>query len=258
MMKKSVAKMLLIALIALFINTSFPSVEAAERITSDSVSSSTLNRVCDEILTGEITKIEDIFCVASAYMDAGLLQSGITASINKDGRLQIMQLIDLKTANLQSIHEKSDVAVSVLLVLNPDGTEASGTQYLQDSGGLNEYSVFAVHTAYFDMRENSFFDPIEVRMTTISTRLIYGTQMTASRLVHSYSAEQNRLDDSQESRTFASVNSPVQGRDYTNSVYSSWYSVGKGLQGYLSSKAVISVGTTSFTLSTYNNLDSFL
>ena len=82
--------------------------------------------------------------------------------------------------------------------------------------------------------------------------------MTASRLVHSYSAEQNRLDDSQESRTFASVNSPVQGRDYTNSVYSSWYSVGKGLQGYLSSKAVISVGTTSFTLSTYNNLDSFL
>ena len=230
MMKKSVAKMLLIALIALFINTSFPSVEAAERITSDSVSSSTLNRVCDEILTGEINKIEDIF----------------------------MQLIDLKTANLQSIHEKSDVAVSVLLVLNPDGTEASGTQYLQDSGGLNEYSVFAVHTAYFDMRENSFFDPIEVRMTTISTRLIYGTQMTASRLVHSYSAEQNRLDDSQESRTFASVNSPVQGRDYTNSVYSSWYSVGKGLQGYLSSKAVISVGTTSFTLSTYNNLDSFL
>lgn len=157
-------------------------------------------------------------------------------------------------AGLGSAIANSDVATSVLLVLDAEGNEKTASDYERASGGLDEYSVYAVHTAYYESREQSFFDPIEVRTTQLVTRFTYGTAIKASQLVHTYSGTQSGFGDDTDNRTYSAITPSSAGVSYTNNVYGYWYKVGSGYYPHLDSTAVITVGSKVFTLSTRREL----
>lgn len=116
----------------------------------------------------------------------------------------------------------------MLLILDDNATEMTLSDYEQTSGGLNEYSVFAVYTAYYESRQELFFDPIEVRTTKLVTKFIYGTAIKASSLVHVYSGTQSGLGDDTDNQTYSVITPSSAGIEYSNTVNRYWYKVGSG------------------------------
>lgn len=264
-MRKRKYSILSYAISAIILLSSFSfgaiSVDAASNTTLPTAA--TTERVKTEILTAEITKLDDILQVIEYYMDADLMTAGISTSVNSDGRFQIMQTLrknDTKfltamcESGLEASVAESDYAISVLLVLDAEGKEVRASDYEQSSGGLSEYSVYAVHTAYYASRETSFLDPIEVRTTQLVTKFTYGTAIKASTLVHKYTGTQSGLGDDTDVRTYPTITPSSAGVAYTNTVNGYWYKVGSGYAPHLDSSAIITVGNKIFTLSTRRNL----
>ena len=169
--------------------------EGALQAQDSDFTNSTVERVKSEILSAQITSSAEVLSVALDHLDADITVDGMTTTILDDGRLQITQILSPDNADEIAAHSgaaagASDMACSTLLVVGPNGEEASsGSFEMEDSGGLNEYSVYAVHTAYFDLYEESFFDPIEVRTTKLSTKFTYGTSIRATSFYHAYMVE---------------------------------------------------------------------
>ncbi len=230
--------------------------EGALQAQDSDFTNSTVERVKSEILSAQITSSAEVLSVALDHLDADITVDGMTTTILDDGRLQITQILSPDNADEIAAHSgaaagASDMACSTLLVVGPNGEEASsGSFEMEDSGGLNEYSVYAVHTAYFDLYEESFFDPIEVRTTKLSTKFTYGTSIRATSFYHAYMVEVGHYPEEYE--TYGSRSSPNPNYEYSDSVYGNWYSVGTFTVLY--SYSYVQVGGTVFELKTVNAL----
>lgn len=214
------------------------SLEAAEMIT--------LNRVKHELLTGEVTNVADVLHVASSYMEADFDSNGITANINDAGQLQITQ--DLGTSTEGNADVKN-VASSTIFMLDADGdVYAYLDDYRENSGGLNEYSVFAVHTCYLKIRINDgLLSSMDIKMTYMETTLIYGTAIGAGQLIHAYRADTDSFGATYVYSVSSPINSPAEGRAYTYYPNDGWRPRAF-YNAYMYSFAHITVGTRNFAI----------
>ena len=160
-MKKQMFRMLCVVLaLALLAPNVFAATPAPEVPLADEA---TVTRVKNEIATGQITDMEDVFLVAYQHLGADLEEEGMTAYINEDGTLGFTQIISNDTSNGDvnlcttddGVDEKT-IAVSTMAVFDSEANLLSdwNTQYnywvRSDQDGLD--TVYATHTAYFNAR----------------------------------------------------------------------------------------------------------
>ena len=90
-MKKRMFKVLcMVLIIALLSPNVFAATPTPEVPLADEA---TVTRVKNEITTGEITDMEDVFLVAYQHLGADINEEGMTAYLNEDGTLGITQII---------------------------------------------------------------------------------------------------------------------------------------------------------------------
>ena len=230
------------------------------------LSSDTVARVKEEVLTGNITNHEDVLKVALAQYEAATkarTYSRSSTPIDEDAPLTITQLVD-STTDENGVTTET-IAHSSLLVLDENERSVSATEYeyyvRSNSGGNNTYSVYATITLHVTTRTN---DPIEntttARATHLSTVLTYGTAITASSLQHSYYDRCDGFGADYYECESDIVYNPAAGYHSFSLRDSRW--IPRYNPGLIKGTVTITVGTTTFTvvssLETGTNWDPFL
>lgn len=226
-MKKQMFRMLCVVLaLALLAPNVFAATPTSEVPLADEA---TVTRVKNEIATGEITDMEDVFLVAYQYLGADISEDDVTAYINKDGTLGIAQIIDKKSGNKRNDNEELQIAFTSLLLTNADGipiTDSRSVDYTfsrYDSGGIADLLVYATHTAYFNVRvDPGFYSNIGVQLSHAVTNITYNSNaFSASKLIQGYEVVKNiSTYVTSGSRT---VNSPAAGSYLCDPAHNTWY-----------------------------------
>lgn len=180
----NVKKRMLSTLLAFLFIWQFVPCNVSASDNASTPSSETVKRVQQEVLSGNITNVDDVLDVALAQ-HLSIAGNSKIRSVDNDASLQIYQLLDSDT---DAEGNKSEtIAVTALLVLDAQGQSVSASEYtthhMTGNNDLNEYSIFATHTTLLKSRTD---DPIyhteAVRVYSMQTVLTYGTAMTASKL----------------------------------------------------------------------------
>lgn len=194
-------------------------------------------------LAESIDSLEGFQAIAERYMGADIEKTGITASINKEGRLQIKQVLSKSPARSGvSAEQVKEVALSTLLVVDQYGIERDYPDSKVSSG--SSQNVYAIHTTNYVYRQ----DPanpiyIQCRVSSTKTSFVYGTAQTASSFYQRYLAWSGSEREGNQSNT---ISFPSAGRDYTFVPTSNWFYLGDEIS--LGSKAVVTVGSNTFTV----------
>lgn len=183
---KVLCMVLFIALLApnVFAATPTPQVPQAD--------AATVERVKQEIATGEITDMEDLFLVAYQYLGADLKEEGMTAYINEDGTLGITQILssEKKMSRSGEVEEKT-IAIMSMGVYDSEGSVLSDYYYHNypasasnsDSQGL----VYVTHTMNITIRGVGMYVVEKVRLNNIATQISHSTATYLTReLVQEY------------------------------------------------------------------------
>ncbi len=214
------------ALVCVMLTMLVPSPVFAEEA-PDTVSAETIERVYEEVLTGEITNVEDVLAVALAQYASRNEHEGIaTCTMGDepdDTPLQIVQQLEDTSDGC------SQYAVSALLVLDEDNEPVTASEYAETetitgSHGMNEYSIFATHTTYIDKRTqvNDQGDEYkEYRVKRAETVLTYGTALSAMKLEHSYAFYADPFGVEYDTDNGTPINYPAAGVTYTYRPFSS-------------------------------------
>lgn len=253
-MKKSLFKILCIVLVLALLS---PNVFAATPAPEVPLAvEATVTRVKNEIATGQITDMEDVFLVAYQHLGADLKEEGLTAYINQDGTLGFTQV--LTTNQTRSGSMEQELAVTSIALLNTDGTRStvridSLTGY--DSGSLSSISVYATHTAYIwrentvgpDLIDEEFRYKLNYAVTTIN----YNTgSFVPTKLVHEYEGTQyfiGTADDIYETDQ-DTINNPGNGSHNFDPSSTSWFQSGSGITGWIMTTATIYISNTANTI----------
>ena len=156
----------------------------------------TVTRVKNEITTGEITDMEDVFLVAYQNLGADLEEDGMTAYINEDGTLGFTQIISSEkklTRSGDDVEEKT-IALTTIAMFDKEANLLSDYDYyynhweLYDTGDMN--TVYATHIMYVNARVGGIF-ALEVQLDYMVTVLSHTSHTLASKLVQLY---QGRAD----------------------------------------------------------------
>lgn len=146
--------------------------------------------------------------------------------------------------------ESKDIALSALLVIDEDGNSVTRDDivsgYNTSNGGLNDYSVFAVHTSYFSFKSGSLGNLESVRLTRMETELIYGSQLTAGKLTQYYIENKEPVIISPIQKEKVTT-LPLAGRVYTYYPGGNYCSTNI-LDAFITSGAKINVGNTYFVV----------
>ena len=251
-MKKFLSSLLSVLLILpLFALPSYAA-ENPGPITAE-LSSDTVARVKEEVLTGNITNHEDVLKVALAQYEAATKARTYSRSsmpIDEDAPLTITQLVDSTTD--ENGVTTDTLAATSLLVLDENGSPVSANSYflyykMTSTGGNNTYSVYATHTMYaVGMQNNPTFETDTIRVDRSTTVLTYGTSIGASSLQQFYadSCDVIDLDSTTDSSTV--TYNPIAGRNYTfypDSRYIPRYNL-----GYIQTSVRIIVGTSTIEI----------
>lgn len=158
-MKKRMFRMLCVVLaLALLAPNVFAATPPPEAPLADEA---TVTRVKNEIATGEITDMEDVFLVAYQHLGADLEEEGMTAYINEDGTLGFTQIIsksidngDISLCSTNNVGEEKTYVVSTLGLFNVESGELTSVEYNPQADTahcpVNGTNVVIVHSAYYD------------------------------------------------------------------------------------------------------------
>ena len=241
-------KLLCLVLVALLMTSS---VFAMTVETEEAKKAIVETRVKKELLTGQVTSSEDVIRVALEHCDAPIAKDGMTASIDEDGRIQVTQV--LNTAAKSNTTSK-EIAVTKLVITDPNGVEAANTiytDYVRNSGGMNEYSIFATHTSYYSIDVSPMWESLKVRLSYMTTTLTYGTTIKASKLQQVYGV-QNDAFTADLPQYSAVISSPEAGKAYSYTPSTrKWYSpTTVNVNGRIETRAIITVGSQTFDVKT--------
>ncbi len=252
-MKKSCFKVLcMVLIIALLAPNAFAATPTPEAPLADAA---TVERVKQEIAAGEITDMEDLFLVAYQHLGADLEEEGMTAYINEDGTLGFTQIInnnntgDLVLYSRENNNEVSEYAVTSVALLDTEGNVqpfSIDTMIGDDSGSLNNISVYVTHTAY--IRRNDLGDSVhKFKLGFMVTSISYNLETFAPlKLVQSYESYQNYGDTPQTASL--TTNNPARISHTFNPNTSTWYDSGWGITGGIRTTATVTFANTAETL----------
>lgn len=188
-------KKFLCELLALLCVFQFATVAAAADAPSNEVSDATVERVMEEILTGEITNDADVLKVALAqYQDraaavAYSMDENKFSSTAENASPTIMQIVGTDVDEDGEAVEL--VAATGLLAVDESGESVyTDRLYRTEYGALDKYQIVATHTVYFYHRMSDEMATIEhyVKIQRMVTTLQYNGSYRATRLEHVYTA----------------------------------------------------------------------
>lgn len=138
-------------------------------------------RVFAEVLSGEITKDEDVIKIAlEQYQEKMKYRAGLcTLETVADEGLSITQILDSYTDEDGNVID--NVVTTGLLVLDENNRLIDGTSIKTESSGLSQYSIYAT----MNVSETNDTSLGAVRFNWFETKLTYGTSITAGSLVQS-------------------------------------------------------------------------
>ena len=218
-MKTNKLRILSLLLSVLLIASMLPPSVIAEEPT-DELTQETIDRVYDEVLTGEITSTEDVLRVALAQYEARQtttygMRSGSNANETEGETPTITQIIETITDENGVTTEL--VADTGLLVVDENGEETSTVQlYRNGFNSLDAYSITATHTVYFYYRNHFnglIFDTEEVKLARVKTTLYYNSSFSATKLEQYYFVDTNGISDS-DGLLMHTVNNPAENMGY--------------------------------------------
>ena len=214
-------------------------------------------RVYNEVLTGNITNVEDVLDVAFEQMemmeDADNATTYGARSLDDGSSLQITQVID-KSVD-EAGNEEGTVAVTGLLLVDEDGRSVSAGEYRQErlnttqtEGSLSAYSIRATITIYFEVRDTStqYNGASTVKLKHMRTRLYYDSSYTATMMRHIYIGDKYGMGDAKEVREQSWIYSPTAGTYYYYPSNTSEHPFGNG--GYIRGIVEIRYGTQLMTV----------
>lgn len=199
-----------------------PAVRADENI--EKLSGNTVERVYEEILTGNITNEEDVLKVALAQYTSKTQSAvdtydarSVNPTADEEGNTSpvISQVLE-RTTDENGVTTVL-VADTGLLVTDANG-DAVYTDRLYNSatGALSQYSITATHTIYYYYRygfDGMAFTDEQVKGYKMVTVLNYGGVYTATLLEHCYwQLDANGINGEY---LVGSYNSPVEATRYT-------------------------------------------
>lgn len=191
--------------------------------------------------------LEDFLTLAAQYQDADITETGITASINQDGRIQMIKELPTPAGFRQTSSSEKQFAFSTLLAVDSSGEEVSGraiSEVLESTG--SSQNVYAIHTTYIAYRDNPNDGGLtgQIRVYSMETYFIYGTALTASYFYHHYEPRLSILDYPVD---FDRIYFPEENVLYSQIPGSSWHSLGS--EAVLGTSAIVVVGNNTFEVS---------
>ena len=267
-MKKSCFKILcMVLIIALLAPNVFAATPAPEAPLADAA---TVARVKQEIATGEITDMEDLFLVAYQHLGADLEEEGMTAYINEDGTLGIKSIINSKEHRTRGgFMVEEELAVTSVLLISDDVTAVNlNTEIISRPiskyGGLDNVMVYAMHTAHYSHKytydaddEYLNIDDEWLKLNSVVTTLTYGSNaFSASKLVQTYHGKQNDFSadhiDSLTTNSPAAITHsfPVSGTQYYD------LHDANAVAGFIRTESVVYIANSNqhFTITVVENL----
>lgn len=155
----------------------------------------TVTRVKNEIATGQITDMEDVFLVAYQHLGADLEEEGLTTYINPDGTLGITQIIK-SNSNTRNGGAEGILSVTSILPIDHNGQPMNAEQLVYSSfpqhgyGSLDSAMMYATNTINIAIRMDGFV-MLDIRLSSVKTTITYGsTAFSASRLTQSFESRQ--------------------------------------------------------------------
>ena len=255
-MKKQMFRVLCVVLaLALLAPNVFAATQPPEVPLADEA---TVTRVKNEIAQGQITDVKDVFLVAYQHLGADLEEEGMTAYINEDGTLGFTQVISAENKMTRSGEaEDFTIATSSMLLVDNDGNQittydvVSNAIYDSGYGGLDSVSVYAVHTAYFNVNSSPDIESeFGIQLSYMVTNITYGSSAyRASQLVQSYQIIKNL--NALAITGSKTVPSPAAGTDYEyHPSGMDWYDPLQGADtyyGHILTTATIYIANTSLS-----------
>lgn len=211
-------------LAVLFAFAIFMSNTLAVSATSVDNQKSKTHRVSDGLLSGDIPSLSDLSEVISAQMDSSL-DDGITATIDDEGNIQIIQVINANQ-NSRSSSASADIAVSTIMAIDEQG--ATVTDIWRSTGNLGSSAVYTILNTYLKVYYDGIYGhPFEITCTKISSKFQYNTSATVSMFYHKYEGRQwlGDLHSLQSGYTTAPISSNYEysyypaARTYTNTEF---------------------------------------
>lgn len=249
-MKKRMFRVLCVVLaLALLAPNVFAATPPAEVLLADEA---TVTRVKNEIATGEITDVKDVFLVAYQHLGADLEEEGMTAYINEDGTLGFTQVISSNGNNARSDGSNEAIlAVTSVLLVDEDGQPLSADDLIYGSfsqsgyAGLDSVMIYAANTIRIQIRYDYSME-LHIRLTSVSTAISYGSDaFTASNLTQSYeTCQAGAATHYTGSRTLGIASAGT----YTYSVAGPWHNPTSGcVGGFIKGSATIYVANSNLS-----------
>lgn len=219
-------------------------------------------QVRQELLSGIISDTTAVLQIATEYLNADIQETGITAKVDKNGCLAIIQISSNYACSDRILssddYSSKEIVCTTLLLADSSGSPISLDAFYynitpSDSGGLVDYGVYATHTAYISVRQESLITALEAKMISMKTTLTYDSTVTASKLVQEYNA---RSDPASAVVTDRKTTNYPSETTYTFAPSNAaWYAPSSGNPGgYITSYATITVSGSSFVLNAGVNL----
>lgn len=194
--------------------------------------------------TSNSEKIADIMEAGEQYMGADIEETGISACITKEGRLQVIcELAAPATRSGASDSEMKRYVLSTLLVVDQFSNEVPYSAKVLENTGSSQ-DVYAVHTTYIDYRADPDNPGLfgQIRVGLMETYFEYGSALTATSFYHYYKKAPETQDEYYQSDP---ISFPKEGRVYSDVPDNAkWYSL--GTDGSIGSAACVTVGNTEF------------
>lgn len=154
-------------------------------------------RVFNELLTGNITNVDDVLDVAFEQMESmGQFEETATygmRSVSNDSSLQVMQVVEASEDEDGGI--EGLMAVTGLLLTDENGRSVSADEYREyrmnttnTEGSLSQYSIRATHTIYIKLWNTSseFNGNSSYKLEYMRLRLYYDSTYMASAIRQRY------------------------------------------------------------------------
>lgn len=206
--------------------------------------------------TSNSEKIADIMEAGEQYMGADIEETGISACITKEGRLQVTceLLVPTIYSSANSGDEIKRYAISTLLMVDQNGDEIIYPREPVEESGAYQ-GVLAVHTTYFDYRTNSAFSEGWTRVNSMETYFEYDSWLGATSFYHLY---ETRLLPPDAYDVYEEIDFPEEGVVYSDEIddfYDRDDNPDDGIRwhpvdgvGTLSTAAVVNVSGHEFTV----------
>lgn len=201
------------------------------------------DQVIRDFISGDVSDIAAVIEASEYYNNADLSQVGYTTSIDDNGRLTATQIIPSSTVSRTSSNA-TEVASATLMVLNRNGEEIVYTDYDTESNNYSEYAIYAVHTAYYTLTQDSLLDGFDVKVTKITTKFTYNGSIRAYNLYQHYAATEDYLTI-YDHATSSTISAPVSGHIYT--FYPGGESHPLGI-GYIDTESFYTISNKQFSL----------